>query len=409
MEKIIIIIGNALMKNGNRGCVALSISTMFLIDRILTERAIEYEFYLPDSGCKEGQIYHYPVLDKELKFHAISYPFDFSLKGIARQILRSKQNVHNIAVFKNANYIFDIGQGDSFSDIYGKERFDSIDHIHRLAMNMKKPYCLLPQTIGPFADGIIKREANKSIRNSNLVMARDRQSYNYVLKNVSEQKHVDEYVDVAFFLPYHRRMFDKNYVHVGLNISALLWNGGYTRDNQFGLRTDYQHLVHSIIDYFLSLENVKVHLIPHVVLGEHDVENDYEVSCKLYNEYDNPNLLLSEFFLGPIEAKNYISGMDFFLGARMHSTIAAFSSGVPVVPMAYSRKFNGLFIDTLDYPHMVDMKVDSEERILESICELFERKNILKGKIADRMNTTVAACARKIEKALCEFMNLSKL
>ena len=41
----------------------------------------------------------------------------------------------------------------------------------------------------------------------------------------------------------------------------------------------------------------------------------------------------------PSEAKSYIAGLDFLTAARMHACIAAFSAGVPVVPVAYSRKF----------------------------------------------------------------------
>jgi polysaccharide pyruvyl transferase WcaK-like protein len=184
--------------------------------------------------------------------------------------------------------------------------------------------------------------------------------------------------------------FDKEFVHVGLNISALLWHGGYTRDNQFGLKGDYQKCIRSIIDYFLAIPNVIVHLIPHVVIGERDIENDYEVSFDLQKEYHQQRLVLAPFFLSPVDAKDYISGMDFFMGARMHSTIAAFSSGVSVVPMAYSRKFNGLFIDTLNYNHLVDLKTDAEVDIMAKIKDAFANRSQLKEEI-DILNNTVVA------------------
>lgn len=406
MTKLNIVIGNATLLSGNRGCVALAITSMYLLDKVLSEHGYEYEFYLPNSGFKKNELHSYLVLEKNIKYYTCDYPYDKSLKGLAKRLLFHSKNKRNNAIFKNVDFIFDIGQGDSFADIYGRQRFEWIDQIHKLAIKLKKPYCLLPQTIGPFKDAIIREEANRSIRLSNIVMTRDKQSYDYVTQNVPEQKHVYEYTDVAFFMPYKKREFDKSFIHVGLNVSALLWNGGYTRNNQFGLKVDYQTLVRTIIDYFLSLNNVKLHLISHVVGGERGIENDYEVACELYYQYNHPNLFLSELFLGPIEAKNYISGMDFFMGARMHSTIGAFSSGVPVIPMAYSRKFNGLFIDTLDYPHMVDMKADSEDVILQTIRDSFEQRNMLKEKIANQMYTTVADYGKKIEKKLCDFMNL---
>lgn len=56
-----------------------------------------------------------------------------------------------------------------------------------------------------------------------------------------------------------------------------------------------------------------------------------------------PGSVLAPAFASPSEAKSYIAGMDFFMGARMHACITALLSGVPVVPMAYSLKFEGLF------------------------------------------------------------------
>ena len=81
--------------------------------------------------------------------------------------------------------------------------------------------------------------------------------------------------------------------------------------------------------------------------------------------------------------------MSFFLGARMHSTIAAFSSGVPVLPMAYSRKFNGLFEDTLEYPYIADMKVKDDSGILEMVERTFNDREKLRSKIERVLSTVV--------------------
>lgn len=154
-------------------------------------------------------------------------------------------------------------------------------------------------------------------------------------------------------------------------------------------------MVTEIIDYFLGIENVQVHLIPHVVGAERTIENDYGVSYDLWRQYNNSKLKLAPLALGPVEIKSYIAGMDFFVGARMHATIGAFSSGVPVVPMAYSRKFNGLFIDTLDYPYICDMRESDHAEIISTIRESFHLRLQLKELIDDRMNHIVS------EKRIC--------
>lgn len=400
-----IILSNSTTISGNRGCVALSISTMYLLDEILSKQGISYTFYLPQSGQVVSGEYSIKIGHKIIKYIACGTPLSHNMKQFIKNVLRYKEYISNYQIFKNADYILDIGQGDSFSDIYGKTRFDWIFSQYELSQKFNIPLCILPQTIGPFQNDEIKTRATRGIQQAKSVMARDKQSYNYV-KELLPHKEITEYIDVAFFMPYHKKQFDSQFIHVGLNVSALLWNGGYTRNNQFGLTVDYQQLICKIIEYFLTLPNVKLHLIPHVVLGEKNIENDYEVSFEIYEKYSHPNLILSEFFLGPIEAKNYIAGMDFFMGARMHSTIAAFSTGVPVVPMAYSRKFNGLFADTLSYSHLADMKKDNNSEILQLIQESFSNREALKTEIEHQQHTTIQENKKKIQKALNKFLNL---
>lgn len=381
-----IILGNAPINNGNRGCVALTYCSIYLIDKILGQD--NYRLYLTDSGDAPG-MHSISMGDISISYESVPVPRLYKFKVLLKNLFKLNNVKRIIYLFKNADFVLDIGQGDSFADIYGKERYLWIDHVHRLARLVNKKYLLLPQTIGPFTDLAIRRKAIKSIGEAAFVMTRDRQSYDYVKEIAPNQKNLREYIDVAFFLPYKKKTFEEGSIHVGLNISALLWHGGYTRDNQFGLRCDYHRAIRETIEFFLSMPDVTLHLVPHVVLSERYVENDYEVSFDLFEEYHNNRLILAPFFLSPVDAKSYISGLDFFMGARMHATIAAFSSGVPVVPMAYSRKFNGLFIDTLHYDNLVDMKTMGDEEILDAVRVSFDDRQKLRSMIQDRMNGVV--------------------
>lgn len=404
MKNLNIIIANAPIYNGNRGCVALSISSMFIIDDILSKKNISYRFYLPQSGHTQYKEYEIKIGNRTLKYTAI---FDISgstIKSKIKNLIKYKEFRNAANIFKKTDYIFDIGQGDSFADIYGKSRFDWIFAQHKLGRRYHKPYCILPQTIGPFDNPQIRKQAIMGINWAKCVMVRDKQSSDYI-KTLIPSCNVIEVIDVAFFLPYKKKIFDSSFIHVGLNISALLWNGGYTRNNQFGLKCDYQKLIRGIITYFLSIDNIKIHLIPHVVGGERDIENDYAVSYDLYEEFNKSNLIIAPLFLDPIIAKGYIAGMDFFMGARMHSTIAAFSSGVPVIPMAYSRKFNGLFVDTLQYPHIVDMKSDLLNDSLAIIKKEFNNRDSLLKEINQKNSTIVKKCKDILYDNISKFIN----
>jgi len=405
-EEKTIILGNASLNTGNRGCVALAYSLLCMIDKLFTEKGVKYKLYLTDSGnvVRNGQ-HTVQINGKSYLYEDLILPF-VDIKDTVKALLREKNLMHCFGVLRHCDYVIDIGQGDSFADIYGTFRFGLIDKIHKCARKYGKPYALLPQTIGPFTDAAVRKRAAESVAKADLVMTRDRQSLEYV-REIAPSAKAKEYIDVAFFLPYNRTSFHNGKINVGINISALLWFGGYTGDNQFNLGCDYPSVVRKIIDYFLQLDdNIVVHLVPHVVERDRDVENDYAVSYDILREYDNGRLVLAPLFLDPIEAKNYISGLDFFTGSRMHSTIAAFSSMTPVVPMAYSRKFNGLFEDTLHYHHLADLKKDSEERILEKIRTGFENRQALKEEEKQQMETTVKPAGDKMLQDLAQFFRL---
>lgn len=400
-----VIIANAPMLNGNRGCVALSLSIMSILDEIFKERNIECVYYLPESGHGESGEYCFHTGSFNINYRSC---YHIELNGTAKvlkNLVKIKQVINSLKIYNKADFILDIGQGDSFSDIYGKQRFNNIFSEYRLGKLFNIPYCILPQTIGPFNDYSIRKKAVCGMKHAKLVLVRDKQSCSYI-KELLPNKEVVECIDVAFFMPFSKKVFSDEYVHVGLNVSALLWHGGYTMNNEFDLSVDYQGLIISIIDYFLSKENIKLHLIPHVVGAERGIENDYAVSYDLFEKYHHENLLIAPLFLDPVMAKSYIAGMDFFMGARMHATIAAFSTGVPVYPMAYSRKFNGLFADTLEYSHLGDMKKQGNDDIIQSIHKCYIQRDVLKKLVDSRMETIVEERRQLLKNSLIKMFGV---
>lgn len=392
-KTIKLILANAPLQNGNRGCSALTYSAIYLIDKVLKESNRDYEIWLPDAGIKSWSFDGtFSILQQSYFAKPIRYP-RYDLRGVVRSaISKTLHAVRRVPShedhFKKADFVLNVGQGDSFSDLYGEVRFNAMNRACVCALRNGVPLCFLPQTIGPFKSPQILDLAKSSMLGAIRVMTRDRQSLECV-RMCSPQINAREYIDMAFFMPYEEIVQDCGMIHVGLNISALMWNGGYSRNNQFALKCNYQKVIRSVIDYFSLLPDVKVHLVPHVVEPSSNIENDYEVSYNIWREYGNERVILAPFALDPIVAKSYIAGMDFFMGARMHATIAAFSTNVPVVPMAYSRKFTGLYEDTLDYHHVIDMLKCDEDACLGQIKIAFAQKDELKREIAERNVKTV--------------------
>ena len=260
----------------------------------------------------------------------------------------------------SCDIIIDLTYGDSFSDIYGKKSFFLYSLPKIIAIKKSKPLIMGPQTIGPFYNKAVRMVAQYIVRRCNALVVRDEKSLECA-RSLTNRRDILVTSDLAMNLPYNKEKYDvkeKGKLNVGLNISLLLWNSNTTGGN-IKLNCDYQKLIYSLLHNLEEL-GAATHLIAHVYddgYSEHDLAND------IAKEFEN--VIVAPHFKSPIDAKDYISNMDVFIGARMHATIAAFSSGVPVIPTSYSRKFEGLY-EVLGYKHCVNcVSLTTSEALLE--------------------------------------------
>lgn len=291
-----------------------------------------------------------------------------------------------LALARRSALVIDIGAGDSFADIYSVGRLRLMFLMKALTHLAGTPLVLAPQTIGPFTRVWSKRLARASVRRCALVATRDAMS-TQALRDLGYRGPVVEASDVALCLPHDAPppRAPGGPPRVGINVSGLLMNGGYTGRNEFGIALDYPALIRGLIAYFQG-QGAEVHLVAHVLReggvspdGRREIEDDYGAARDLAATH--PGTVLAPPFDTPSEAKGYIAGLDFFMGARMHACIAAFSSGVPVVPMAYSRKFAGLFGST-GYGRTVDCTADPAGIILERVRTAWEARAAVAVEVA---------------------------
>lgn len=336
---------NADIESTNLGCAALGLSFIQVIKEIAQEN--NWNVIIDIIGYGKGE----PYEDDCVSINAPQY-FDIRKRDFWTYF---KESV------KQADLIVDFTGGDSFTDIYGMRRFIRESIVKEKALKSKKCFLLGPQTIGPFTNPLAKRIAKHQILLADFVFARDEVSYNYV-KNLGCDCILT--TDVAFMLLPTEGKYDLSKTHssqrFGLNVSGLLYNGGYNNNNQFELKMDYKMFVNQLVKELTGL-GYEIHLIPHVLPLRSPTEDDYKVAQIIHEEF--PNTIIAPRFSSPKEAKEYICNMDFFVGSRMHATIAAFSMGIPTVPVAYSPKFFRLY-SSLGYNRVIDGKdVDENEAV----------------------------------------------
>jgi colanic acid/amylovoran biosynthesis protein len=353
------------LNNGNLGCKALTYSAVVMLERVADELGCTFSYVFFDDlfdmertrqalvllcdeiGLEPSRAQAVPVAGWDRLRTVIRHPRLVS----AKRKMESSVNAVDV--------IFDLTQGDSFTDIYDNgRRLTSFARVRDAAYKAGVPVILGPQTIGPFNTEQGRKIARRTLRLAALAIARDAASAECARDIAGIEIPVT--TDLAFILPYETGSLQKsNKVRVGLNPSGLLvrngLEGGLTGSE---LHTDYDIYLDRLCAW-LDDNGYEVHLVPHVGGADLPVCQKLKVS--------HPDFVLHGDFETPIAAKSLIADLDVFVGSRMHATIAALSSGVPVVPVAYSRKFVGLF-GSLGYDINVDLRsMTTEEALSETI------------------------------------------
>jgi polysaccharide pyruvyl transferase WcaK-like protein len=359
------------------GVNALTYSTILMLEELAIDNNLKFEYVLIGTGKYIETQDVVKVGNKEISIKYYPYTIISSKKRIITKYLK---NLYGVDI------VLDIGEGDSFTDIYGQARFNIQLKSKFLVLLLLKRLILLPQTIGPFNKKSNKFFAFLLMRFVHKIFVRDELSSKYLDTSSIIRKKTIKSLDMALYLPYKKQNFNEDKVQVGINISALLWNGGYNRDNDFGLVVDYKEIINDIIIYFKSLSNVKIHLIPHVIT-DFEIEDDLKICNEICQEFEG--LILPTTFRSPIEAKSYISGLDFLIGSRMHACIAAYSSNVPLFFMGYSRKFEGLFVHTLQYDYGSSLYSEDKDKIMQKIDFCFHNRGQLLESIKNKSNMLI--------------------
>lgn len=329
----------------NKGCEALTYSFVNMLIECYGNNLQIVNFSYGGFGMFPEK---YPQIDFLIRRPKIKNPIDW---------IKIKKEMAGLDI------IFDVTFGDGFSDIYGKMWNFTTDMLKQLAINSKKPLILLPQTYGPYRNFLLKKWAERLVKKSYAAYSRDTASAKEM--NLKCKDKIKVITDMAFGLPYEKTMYsiDKTRVNVGINVSALLWDSAYAKDNRFGLNVDYYTYITSLIEKLLETDKYVVHLIPHVIAQNHynSAENDLRPCKEVKNRFsDNDKVICAPAFKTPIEAKSYIANMNIFIGARMHATIGAVSAGVATIPFAYSKKFKTMF-GNLGYKYVIEARdVDTD-------------------------------------------------
>ena len=228
-----------------------------------------------------------------------------------------------------------------------------------------------------FEPSDMKKKIGEDLSKYDLIVSREGISYS-ILKKVNSNTIL--LPDPAFQLEYEILPFPEGVRQgniVGINLSPLVTQYG----NKGLIIDNYKNL----IEYILKSTDYQIVLIPHVVK---DYDDDRVILRDIYNSYRGVNrvFLLDDY--NCMQLKGFIARCRFFIGARTHATIAAYSTCVPTLVTGYSVKAKGIARELFgtDKDYVVSVQdFGTKEDLKIAFQWLQNRENEIKNLLAGKM------------------------
>ena len=361
----------------NRGCEALVRSTY----KVLKEcGASDLKFFTFNEAADKAL-----GVDKEVKdlvpyqtrdfFHKIL--FRLERKGVFEG-KTGRDYIYNL-MLKDAcdnDVAINIG-GDTYC--YGKPEFSY--SLNDVCKKKKIPTifwgCSVEERL------LNDKEMQEDINKYSYVIARESVSYDILSRIIDDKNKLYLTCDPAFLLDAETVALPENFLDkntVGINVSPMVLKNVNDPNDLTYIN------VRNLIKEVLSRSDMNVCLIPHVYRQSGD-RQDLDALEKIYDSIEEKNrVAFVKEGLSCKQLKYIISRCRFFVGARTHSMIAAYSTGVPALALGYSVKAKGIAKD-----------------VLGSVDDYVVSWNDIKGE--NDVTEKFFDCVVKREEALCKRYN----
>jgi polysaccharide pyruvyl transferase WcaK-like protein/coenzyme F420-reducing hydrogenase beta subunit len=363
--------------SGNHGCEALARSTVQLLRQAQPECHIELysyrkgddEKYLQDlQGLHISGLRHLPGMysPHNLRYHwqkRVLHDENASKVPLNPQFCRAVDEADLVVAIGGDNYCYNQGRGYWAQDRYIKKQ--------------GKPYMLLGASVEPRD---LPGQLSRHLRLFDLIIAREPLSFAALWESgLANTVHCP---DPGFLLEAENTPLPAAFTPqntVGINLSPLITKSERKTDITIdNCRT--------LINFILDNTDMPVALIPHVIWPGND---DRNILYQLKQEFSSEKRIMMIEDHGARELKYIISQLRYFVGARTHATIAAYSSCVPTLALGYSVKARGIARDIFGESgeqYLLDVRELKEpDQLAQAFVLLMEREQELKTALTDIM------------------------
>lgn len=270
-----------------------------------------------------------------------------------------------IVTDKQVDIVIDAA-GFAYSDQWGVQNTRELaDSCVRWKKNGTK-VILMPQAFGPFQKKTIDTLIKKAVDNSDLVFAREKVSFDYLVDVVGERPNLKMAVDftniVEGIVP---EEFDQE-----TNRFCIVPN--YRMIDKTSKADSDAYLLFMIEVTRYAYEKVQK---PFILV--HEGANDLMLAEKIRDAVSQDVQIIKESH--PLKIKGILGVSSGTVGSRFHGLVSAFSQGTPALATGWSHKYQMLFQD-YGFPEgllNVHMSKDELHKTMDLIIDETSKQNVI--------------------------------
>jgi polysaccharide pyruvyl transferase WcaK-like protein len=279
----------------------------------------------------------------------------------------------------------------------------------------EKKLVLAMGSVGPFSGNFKVGLARAVLDRFNLVILRDKPSYDFVKKVLGVRSQVELSIDPAFLMEPNRnhegdklvQRFSNNgqRLLLGVSVTWFIAREAYGTGDQ---ERFYREFAGVLTGFLANHQETDVVLIPHG-FGPTVRQDDRLHIASLMKQLDNSlrhRIHTFEEPLGSRELKALIGSLALFIGMRTHALIAALSMGVPSIALSVKSRYktNGIFVDFFGlHQWLTDVREFDQTRfshLLESAWQNRDETRVKTEEAACRAKTLASGCSQLIGRLL---------
>jgi polysaccharide pyruvyl transferase WcaK-like protein len=340
---------------GNKGGPAIALSLMTALRKHIPSAS--FIFVVPPAPQFEfeerwAEYYGVPVVEDlwGITFWSFS-PWRVIRDGLGTTYRRFQKLTKWYSVLRSCQVVLDLTMISYVGPPEGSEShaMGTRHRYFRAARFARRKFLAWTQNYGPFSTARIARAAKVDLATLPVIYCRGSQSLRHV-QELLPNKQCLLYPDVAVTLDYDRErgksLVDQCFEEppqgtlVTISPSAVI----FEKCQSLGRENYHVQTLIRLCEHLIE-KGFAVLLVPHTFhpAGHDPVLCDYAVCLSILSKIrPNRRLGIVHNDLSAVDLKSIISNATLHIGARYHSVIAALSTGVPCISIAWHHKYNDI-------------------------------------------------------------------